>query len=205
MTSQVVITTLPPPTVSHPLDTLSIASSTAIGIDDIRPIPKFLQTKPYQSEIKIVTIYPADKLTLESQNALLKILEEPPAYAKISLYTQNPGQLLPTILSRCELVANPSPIIHPPSSIPPLLSSLSLPPTPAQALAAAAQIKTTRPELLANLETCLQYLACQLLTAPDLVLAYRTGLVLETHTAVSKNANLSLSLSHLFLHWQTPS
>lgn len=40
-------------------------------------------------------------MRLEAQNALLKILEEPPEYAVFLLLTDNPNKMLPTIRSRC--------------------------------------------------------------------------------------------------------
>ena len=48
-------------------------------------------------------------MTVQAQNALLKTLEEPPAYAVIMLLTSNPEALLPTIQSRC-VVLNMKPV-----------------------------------------------------------------------------------------------
>ena len=50
---------------------------------------------------KISLVYQAEKLTALAQNALLKTIEEPPAYAVLVLITTNPEVFLPTILSRC--------------------------------------------------------------------------------------------------------
>ena len=57
--------------------------------------------KPYCSSYKIYIVAEAEKLTLQAQNALLKTIEEPPAYAIILLLTSNMDALLPTITSRC--------------------------------------------------------------------------------------------------------
>ena len=57
--------------------------------------------KPYCSSYKIYIIDEAEKLTLQAQNALLKTIEEPPAYAVILLLTSNMETFLPTITSRC--------------------------------------------------------------------------------------------------------
>ncbi len=57
--------------------------------------------KPYSSPYKIYIIDEAQKLTLQAQNALLKTIEEPPAYAVVMLLADNPDALLPTISSRC--------------------------------------------------------------------------------------------------------
>ncbi len=54
---------------------------------------------PNESEHKIFLI--AQELGVEGQNALLKVLEEPPAYAVFILLTDNPEKLLPTVRSRC--------------------------------------------------------------------------------------------------------
>lgn len=54
-----------------------------------------------QVSYKIYILNEAEKLTLQAQNALLKTIEEPPAYAVILLLTSNADSLLPTISSRC--------------------------------------------------------------------------------------------------------
>ncbi|BCN28730.1 DNA polymerase III subunit delta' [Anaeromicropila herbilytica] len=74
----------------------------SIGVDDIRTqINNDIAIKPYSSPYKIYIIDEADKMTEQAQNALLKTIEEPPAYAVILLLTSNANRLLPTILSRC--------------------------------------------------------------------------------------------------------
>lgn len=55
--------------------------------------------RPNEAEKKIY-VFPQD-LGIEGQNALLKILEEPPAYGVFLLLTDNPEKLLPTVRSRC--------------------------------------------------------------------------------------------------------
>ena len=57
--------------------------------------------KPYYGPKKIYIINECEKMTVQAQNALLKTLEEPPAYGVILLLTTNVEALLPTILSRC--------------------------------------------------------------------------------------------------------
>lgn len=74
----------------------------SIGVDDIRvQLNNDIGIKPYSGKFKIYIINEADKLTVQAQNALLKTLEEPPAYAVIILLTTNHEALLSTILSRC--------------------------------------------------------------------------------------------------------
>ena len=74
----------------------------SIGIDDIREqLIGDVGIKPYESPYKIYIVDDASKLTLQAQNALLKTIEEPPAYAVIILLADNTDALLPTITSRC--------------------------------------------------------------------------------------------------------
>ena len=74
----------------------------SIGVDDIRDqLIGDIQIKPYSSKYKIYVIDEAEKLTVQAQNALLKTIEEPPAYGIIILITTNADTFLQTILSRC--------------------------------------------------------------------------------------------------------
>ena len=73
-----------------------------IGVEDIRSkINNDIGIKPYHGPYKIYIMNEAEKMTVQAQNALLKTLEEPPAYAVIILLTCSMEALLPTIISRC--------------------------------------------------------------------------------------------------------
>ena len=74
----------------------------SIGVDDVREqINNTILVRPYSSYYKIYIVDEAEKMTVQAQNALLKTIEEPPAYAVIILITTNQEAFLPTILSRC--------------------------------------------------------------------------------------------------------
>lgn len=74
----------------------------SIGVEEIRnQLVDDVAIKPYSSPYKIYVIDEAEKLTVQAQNAILKTIEEPPAYAVILLLTRNAEALLPTISSRC--------------------------------------------------------------------------------------------------------
>ena len=74
----------------------------SIGVEDIRTqLNHDMGIKPYYGPKKIYIINDCEKMTVQAQNALLKTLEEPPAYGVILLLTTNADALLPTILSRC--------------------------------------------------------------------------------------------------------
>lgn len=73
-----------------------------ISVDEIRSqVVNDVDIKPYKGPYKIYLIPEAEKLNVQAQNALLKTIEEPPAYAVIILLTSNADALLPTIVSRC--------------------------------------------------------------------------------------------------------
>lgn len=75
-----------------------------IKIEQIRKLQKSIQEKPIISDKKIYIIDNADLMTKESQNCLLKTLEEPPKYAIIILTGSNEIAFLPTIKSRCTII-----------------------------------------------------------------------------------------------------
>lgn len=78
----------------------------SIGVEEIREqVVNDIQIKPYNSKYKIYIISEAEKLTVQAQNALLKTIEEPPAYGIVMLLTDNASILLPTILSRCVVLS----------------------------------------------------------------------------------------------------
>ncbi len=73
-----------------------------LGVEDIRKqLNDDIVIKPYSSRYKVYIVDEAEKMNVQAQNALLKTIEEPPAYARILLLTTNADSFLPTILSRC--------------------------------------------------------------------------------------------------------
>lgn len=86
------------------LETSVKQNTQSIGIEDVKQMQKKIFLKPIKSEKKAIIIDEAELLTIEAQNALLKILEEPPAHTLIILSTSTKETLLPTILSRCQII-----------------------------------------------------------------------------------------------------
>lgn len=87
-----------------PLDNTELANlkkSAYIRVDDVRKVHDFLTKTSYNDNWRIVIIDSADDMNKNAANALLKILEEPPARTVILLISHNVGTLLPTIRSRC--------------------------------------------------------------------------------------------------------
>ena len=87
---------------NHP-DILYITHEKAgITVDDIREqVVSTVAVRPYYGPWKIYIMEDAELMGPEAQNALLKSIEEPPAYVVMLLLTASPEMLLPTILSRC--------------------------------------------------------------------------------------------------------
>jgi DNA polymerase-3 subunit delta' len=80
------------------------ADSESISIEDIRELKKSISLRPYEGEFKIFIINDAHKLGAEAANALLKVLEEPPANSLIILVSAKSTLLFKTIISRCHTV-----------------------------------------------------------------------------------------------------
>jgi len=78
---------------------------TEIVVDTVREVGAFLHLKAAAGGWRVVVVDCADDLNPNAANALLKLLEEPPAKALLLLVSHAPGRLLPTIRSRCRRLA----------------------------------------------------------------------------------------------------
>jgi len=75
-----------------------------LKVDQIRDSRKTLILKPYMSKYRVALFLRFQEANDNAANALLKTLEEAPSYAVLILTADNPEQLLPTIVSRCEVL-----------------------------------------------------------------------------------------------------
>lgn len=75
-----------------------------IPIDLVRELQGFMMLTPYESPYKIGLLINFNQATIQAQNALLKTLEEAPDRARLILTADSAENLLPTIVSRCELI-----------------------------------------------------------------------------------------------------
>lgn len=78
-----------------------------ITVEQIRALRADAYVRPNEGRRKVYVIDPADAMNPAAQNALLKVLEEGPAYAAFLLVSDRPGKLLDTVRSRCELLSLP--------------------------------------------------------------------------------------------------
>lgn len=79
--------------------------SRQIRIDTVRKLNEFLNQTPQISRCQVVILHPAEVLNVNAANALLKTLEEPPGESFIILEAERTGAVMPTIRSRCQMVA----------------------------------------------------------------------------------------------------
>ena len=72
-----------------------------VPVDLIRQAKADIYIRPNEADKKVYLFPRAQDMGIPGQNALLKVLEEPPAYGVFILLTDNPEKLLPTVRSRC--------------------------------------------------------------------------------------------------------
>jgi DNA polymerase-3 subunit delta' len=75
----------------------------SLGVEEARSIQRLIDVRPYEGGRTVVIIDSAHELTAAAQNALLKILEEPPDHVVFLLLADSLSSLLPTVLSRCSV------------------------------------------------------------------------------------------------------
>ena len=88
----------------HPDVGLVVAPRRVLRVEQMRQIEKEANFRPFEGKARVFLIDEADKLNDASANALLKVLEEPPKTSHLILITARPAMLLPTILSRCQMI-----------------------------------------------------------------------------------------------------
>jgi DNA polymerase-3 subunit delta' len=81
-----------------------VAPKRVLRVEQMRAIEREANFRPVEGKARVFIIDEADKLNDSSANALLKVLEEPPSTSHLILITARPAMLLPTILSRCQVI-----------------------------------------------------------------------------------------------------
>jgi DNA polymerase-3 subunit delta' len=76
--------------------------SKLIRVEATREAVAFTQTTRSRGHTKVILLYPAERMNMESANTLLKTLEEPVGQVRFILASESANQLLPTIRSRCQ-------------------------------------------------------------------------------------------------------
>lgn len=87
---------------THPdFITIDDPEKKTVSVDLVRDARTDIYIRPNEAEHKIYLFPRAQDMGIPAQNALLKVLEEPPSYGVFLLLTDNPEKLLPTVRSRC--------------------------------------------------------------------------------------------------------
>ncbi len=87
-----------------PFDITTVQPENSFGIEDVRQLQKKVYLSPLKGKEKACIILDAQVATIEAQNALLKLLEEPPLHTYLILTASAINPFLPTILSRCKVI-----------------------------------------------------------------------------------------------------
>ena len=87
---------------SRHIDVLEMDAASKTGVDDVRDLIEFSRYGPTSSKFKIFIIDEVHMLSKQAFNALLKTLEEPPAYLKFIFATTEVNKIPVTVLSRCQ-------------------------------------------------------------------------------------------------------
>ena len=89
---------------TRPLNEKTKAFRSAVTVEEVRKVGRFLSLTSHDGGYRIVIVDPADDMNANAANALLKNLEEPPSRTLFILRSHAAGGLLPTIRSRCQTV-----------------------------------------------------------------------------------------------------
>ena len=88
----------------HPDLLLLEPENQVLKVDQVRQMQRVLAFKPYEGRRRVCIIAAADRMAPHMSNILLKTLEEPPLHTVIVLLARHPRMMLPTILSRCQMI-----------------------------------------------------------------------------------------------------
>lgn len=91
--------------IRRPYDVKAKRFATSIPVDEVRRLRSFLAHRAAGDGWRVVIVDEANELNVNAANALLKSLEEPPGRTVFLLVSSAPGQLVPTIRSRCRALA----------------------------------------------------------------------------------------------------
>jgi len=181
---------------SNHVDYLKVEPDKSVGIDEVRTVQSFASHPPIQSKEKIILILDSHTLTQEAQNALLKILEEPPSYLKIILTASHLQNFTETLLSRCQIIRDLNSNQENLKSTGILSQMLSLP-LPAR-LNLITEIKT-KEAAISYCQTLINDVLCRLYDTPSKESVKNLELFHLCLNNLSKNANPAMILSDTVL------
>lgn len=187
-----------------------LLTDNSIGVNEIRSFIDQLRLSPTAGQIRLGVIRSAQSLTPEAQNALLKSLEEPPPRVIIVLETSTITALLPTVLSRCQIVTDSSttPEAETVTSEPNILRLLPL--SVGEQLAATENIGQSKQDVTTWMEAAQHDIHSALLSAYGLQQSIQSTIspshiaivgkkLLKAYTYLQANVTPRLVLDSIFL------
>lgn len=173
----------------------------AVSIEEVRALQKTLSLAVTDDNTRLCVLWEVQNLSLPAQQALLKLIEEPPAQTQIILTTDNANLLPATILSRCvlETLETPKYELTPDETteVKQMLQVLSSKPYAASLKLAESVVKTEDPsKTIINL---LMFIRGGMLQAPSLKRAEVIRILQTCLSDLKTNINSTLVLEHCFL------
>ncbi len=180
------------------IDITVVESEKSVGIAQVRDFQKKIYLKPYKSDKKAVVLDAQNGITAEAQNALLKVLEEPPANTIIIVLAGSIESILPTIISRCKIISPDEKNKTDLELYKKIIMSVS-----EKGIGERLKLAETYSK---DKETALQFLEGMILTSENLL--QENPKLLETAKSLQKtysgvkntNANLRLTMEYLLLN-----
>lgn len=182
-------------------DIFSLETEKAVGIADIRGLSKQIFLKPMQGEQKMVVLEAFFGITVDAQNAFLKVLEEPPLSTTIIILA-NSNFFLPTVLSRCLLIEQDKEISIDKTEEKEILEIISSLETlgVGERLKLAQDLAKDKQQTLIFLEKLIIITRNQMVKNQQLSLGKNLEVLQKYYKELKQsNVNLRLSLENLFL------
>lgn len=183
-----------------PFDVITVnveGDSEHIGIDAIRSFKKRLLLSPQHSQFSAGIVESAASMTQEAQNALLKLLEEPPPHALIFCEAENSDVLLPTIVSRCEVMTMKSSYSHNAELLPAI--TIMLTGTINEKLTLVDSLPKERPLIKEWVQAIIAETRTLMLKNHDIAYAALIRHLQKAYGELSVNVNPKIALDHAIL------
>lgn len=174
-------------------DIFQISQPEDYNIDNIRLIKNFLSKRPYNHDSKIIIIHQAHLLNTESQNALLKNLEEPSDNNYFILITPVISGLLATIVSRCHIIRLKS---SPEASKAKLLK---FPLSISESLSLTDNLIRDKETTLQLIEDQISLYQQQLINSPNIQIAKIVDKLIKCRQMLNSNVDPRAALDFLFV------
>jgi hypothetical protein len=185
------------------LDINLLESDKQIGIADVKNLQAKAYLKPFKSKEKALVIAAFFGLTIEAQNALLKLLEEPPNNTIIIVLVDSTDSVLPTIRSRCQIIELTKNLDDENEDLGKYLKLLDLIEKAGigERLRIAQDYSKDKTETIELVEKMILALRKELLENQNSELVGKIKKLQQAYTIIrNTNANLRLSLENLFLN-----